>query len=195
MRECVSEAKRWHNRFAKKVERRYDAWRGLLPENNQPKGWRSNQHPPYLINIVEGMLSSLEEPNPTWLVQPRPLPGMEIDEVMAATDGAEIATYLLGHQMRIDGFHDKGGPLAHQDLIAGLTVGKIYWLQKKMRRKSLDEVPTLIYDEAGGRSTSRTSWRSLRTSSRSATTRRLRYGTCATSCGPRARSRSKPRPG
>jgi hypothetical protein len=51
---CITEGKRWHNDFARKVERRYSAWRGLQDMDYKPKGWRSNQHPPYLINIVEG---------------------------------------------------------------------------------------------------------------------------------------------
>jgi hypothetical protein len=71
---CITEGKRWHNDFARKVERRYSAWRGLQDMDYKPKGWRSNQHPPYLINIVEGMLSSLEEENPLWKVEPRAIP-------------------------------------------------------------------------------------------------------------------------
>src|SRR5262245_32618332 len=130
---CIEEGKRWHNQFAKKVERRYEAWRGMLPENNPPpRGWRSNQHPPYLINIVEGMLASLEEQNPVWKVHPRALPGMAVEEAMGAVYGAEIASYLLTHQMRVDQFSTKAGPLAHQDLIAGLTVGKVFWLKKNV---------------------------------------------------------------
>jgi hypothetical protein len=150
VRKCVAEAKKWHNSFAKRVERRYDAWRGLIPDDTKPKGWRSNQHPPYLINIIEGMLSSLEETNPTWLITPRVYPGLTMDEVVDRTEGAEVISYLLDHQMRIDGFQEKAGPYAHQDLIAGLTVGKIHWLKKDTVRKERDEVPELIYDEAGG---------------------------------------------
>ncbi len=149
--ECIVEAKRWHNTFARKVERRYDAWRGMLPENTSPpKGWRSHQHPPYLINIVEGMLSNLEEQNPVWTVRPRSMPYMAVEEAIAGLHGAEISSYLLQHQMRIDGFSEKAGPLAHQDLIAGLTVGKVFWLKQEAVVHSLDEVPELIYDEAGG---------------------------------------------
>lgn len=148
---CIEAGKRWHNAFAKKVERRYDAWRGLLPENQDPpKGWRSNQHPPHLINLVEGMLSSLEEPNPVWNVKPRALPEMTIEEALAASDNGEIGSYLLTHQMRVDQFADKAGPFAHQDLVAGFTVGKCYWLQKKVRRTSWDEEPEMIYDDTGG---------------------------------------------
>jgi hypothetical protein len=150
VRKCVTEAKRWHNRFAKRVENRYEAWRGLTDEDTKPKGWRSNQHPPYLVNILEGMLASLEDPNPTWQITPRVYPGLSLDDILQRTEGAEIASHLLTHQMRIDGFSEKAGPYAHQDLIAGLTVGKIYWLKKDVVKHERDEVPELIYDEAGG---------------------------------------------
>jgi hypothetical protein len=82
---------------------------------------------------------------------------MSLDEALAASRrrGA-VNSYLLNHQMRIDEFSQKAGPVAHQDLIAGFTVAKVYWLKKNTRRYSLDETPELIYDEAGGsRSTSR----------------------------------------
>jgi hypothetical protein len=150
VRDCVAECKRWHNAFAKRVERRYDAWRGLADTDTKPKGWRSNQHPPYLINIVEGMLSSLEDPNPQWNIIPCVYPGIEIDEIVQQTNGAEIASYLLTHQMRIDGFDEKAGPFAHQDLIAGFSPSKIFWLKKDIVRYSREEVPELIYDETGG---------------------------------------------
>lgn len=151
VRRCIDEAKRWHNDFARKVERRYEAWRGMLPPDADiSSGWRSNQHPPYLINIVEGMLSSLEEQNPTWNVFPRAVPGMTMEDAIETSANAELSSYLLAHQMRVDSFADKAGPLAHQDLIAGLTVGKVFWLKKTITRKFLDEEPQLIYDEAGG---------------------------------------------
>src|SRR5262252_8427003 len=127
VKKCVDEGKRWHNAFIQRVDRRYDAWRGMLPENqNPPAGWRSNQHPPYLINIVEGMLASLEEENPQWEVAPRAIPEMLIEDALGAVEGAELASYLIEHQMRVDGFSEKAGTIAHQDLIAGLTVGKVF---------------------------------------------------------------------
>jgi len=149
--DCITEGKRWHNSFAKRVDHRYEAWRGLLPENQDPPtGWRSNQHPPYLINIVEGMLASLEEQNPVWNVKPRVLPDMTMEDALASVDAAELSSYLIGHQMRIDGFSEKAGPYAHQDLIAGLSVGKVYWLKREGKLNGLNQTQQLVYDEAGG---------------------------------------------
>src|SRR5262252_2925295 len=151
VKDCITEGKRWHNSFVQRVDRRYEAWRGMLPENAKPPaGWRSNQHPPFLINIVEGMLASLEEQNPSWEVAPRAIPEMDMTDALAAVDRSELASYLIGHQMRVDAFTEKTGPLAHQDLIAGLTVAKVFWLKKEIRRKTYEETPALIYDETGG---------------------------------------------
>lgn len=149
---CIDEAKRWHNLFAKKVDRRYEAWRGMLPESdeNRARGWRSAQHPPHLINIVEGMLSSLEEENPLWDVTPRAVPGLTIEEAISASESAELSSYLLSMQMRIDDYAYKAGQYAHQDLVAGFTVAKVFWLQQKKKITNLMEVPANIFDEFGG---------------------------------------------
>lgn len=146
---CIEEARRWHTSFARKVERRYDAWRGMAPEN-APKSWRSQLHPPYLINIVEGMLSSMEETEPTWQVTPCVVPGMSLEEAVAMSDRAEINEHLLTHQMRVDEFASKQGPWMHQDLVAGFTPGKVSWLKRTTDRKYLDEKPEMIFDDAGG---------------------------------------------
>jgi hypothetical protein len=108
---------------------------------------------------------------------------MGIDEAIAAlTARSSSSLPAVNHQMRVDEFSTKAGPYAHQDLIAGYTVAKVYWLKKNTRRYSLDETPELIYDEAGGsRSTSRTRSTSSRRTSSSATTRHSRCATCATS--------------
>lgn len=147
--ECIKEGSRWHTNFLRKVARRYDAWRGMQPDN-APKSWRSNQHAPYLINIVEGMLSSMEEARPSWQVSPRALPGMSMEEIYQWSRNAEINQHLLAHDMRVDKFTQKQSPFMHQDLIAGYSPGKIYWLKERRDRPYLDEQPEMIYDENGG---------------------------------------------
>ena len=153
VQDCITEGKRWHNQFVWRVERRYDAWRGLQPDavdNAKPQGWRSNQHPPYLINIVEGMLASLEEVNPQWNVVPRALPEMTAQDMAHAADNADFVSALITHQMRIDNFGAKAGMYAHQDLVAGFSPMKIHWLKQTAERPLLTETPELIYDETGG---------------------------------------------
>lgn len=149
VRNAIDEAKRWHTQFASRVERRYNAWRGMAPQN-APATWRSNMHPPYLINIVEGMLSQMEEQTPVWKVTPRALPGMTLEEAQASGANAETLGHVITHQMRIDDFTSKQRPFALQDLIAGFTVAKIHWLRQEVKHQFLDEQPAMIYDEFGG---------------------------------------------
>lgn len=145
----IKECRRWHEPFARKVDKRYDAWRGMSVENVSST-WRSNVQQPLLINIVEGMLSSMEDGNPTWDVTGRVLPGMDYDEALAQADNAEFAQALLQHQMRIDEFASKQAPFMLQDLIAGFTVAKVSWLREQIVHRYHEEEPGLVYDEAGG---------------------------------------------
>jgi hypothetical protein len=145
----IAEAMRWHRTFASRVELRYAAWRAMAPENS-PKTWRSNLHPPHLISIVEGMISSMEEAQPTWKVRGRALPGMSMEEAVAQSERAEINQQLLTHQMRVDRFAGKQRPWIQQDLIAGFTPGKIFWLREQKDRRYLSRQDQLVYDEGGG---------------------------------------------
>jgi hypothetical protein len=149
LKHCIEEARRWHTTFAQKVERRYSAWRGMTADN-APKGWRSNIHQPLLINVVEGMLSSMEEAEPQWKVKPRAVPGMSLEEVVAATTNAEVSQHLLQHQMRVDDFAHKQGAFMQQDLIAGFTPGKISWILEERPHRFLDDPEEMVYDETGG---------------------------------------------
>lgn len=145
----IAECRRWHEPFARKVEKRYDAWRGMSIEN-APATWRSNVQQPLLINIVEGMLSSMEDGNPTWDVYGRLLPGMSYAEALAQSENAEFAKYLLQHQMRIDEFAAKQSPFMLQDLIAGFTVARVSWVREQAVHRYHEEEPGMVYDEAGG---------------------------------------------
>ena len=149
VRAAVNECKRWHEPFCRKVEKRYDAWRGMSVDN-APKTWRSNVQQPLLINIVEGMLASMEDAEPSWQVSGRVLPGMGLQEAMDNAENADYAQALLQHQMRIDEFGSKQGSFMLQDLIAGFTVAKVSWVREKRNHPYLDETEGMVYDENGG---------------------------------------------
>lgn len=149
VKRAVEECRRWHQTFAFKVEKRYSAWRGMAPDNT-PRNWRSQLHPPHLINIVEGMLASMEEGEPAWQVDPRILPGMDIQEASEQGDKAKLNEYLVTDLMRCDGFPMKQSTLFQQDLIAGFTVGKVSWLKDQRLTKYNDRSPEMISDDGGG---------------------------------------------
>jgi hypothetical protein len=148
-RKCIEEGARWHRSFTERVERRYDAYRGMAAEQ-VTKTWRSNLHPPYLINIVEGMLASMEETVPYWEVSPKVVPGMSLEEAIDMSDRAELNEALLNCQFSEDDFGFKQRPFGQQDLIAGFSVGKVSWLRENSSRRFFKEDPELIFDEAGG---------------------------------------------
>lgn len=137
---AIEEGAGWHRAFAEKVERRYAAYRGMVEERSKG-GWRSNVHQPLLINIVEGMLSAMEEAEPSWKVVPRVVPGMDVEDAIRAGDAAELAEYVLLDQMRSDDFAAKQGAFMQQDLIAGFSPGKIFWLQEPGLDRYYDERP------------------------------------------------------
>lgn len=145
----IEECRRWHEPFCRKVEKRYDAFRGMSAEEAK-SGWRSNVTQPLLINLVEGMLATMEDGNVTWDVTGRTMPGMSAEEAMAQSDNADIAEALLQDQMRHDQFETKQSPFMQQDLIAGYTVGKVSWVRKKALHHYLEEKPDMVYDENGG---------------------------------------------
>ncbi len=146
---AINECKRWHEPFARKIEKRYSAYRGMSVEN-APATWRSNVQQPLLINTVEGMLSSMEDAEPTWDVTGRILPDMEIDEALEQTENAEYAGYLLAHQMRCDDFAFKQGPFMLQDLIVGYTPGKVRWLKEQALRRYVDSEEGFRETDDGG---------------------------------------------
>jgi hypothetical protein len=123
----------------------------MLPENQPPPtGWRSQQHPPYLINIVEGMLASMEEENPGGRCTRARSPAWRSRRPSRTPRTQNSPPTCSRTRCGSTGSARKGGTLAHQDLIAGFTVGKVYWLTKDIKRQYLDETPQAIYDEAGG---------------------------------------------
>jgi hypothetical protein len=146
---AINECKRWHEPFVRKVEKRYSAYRGMSADE-APAGWRSNVTQPLLINIVEGMLASMEEAEPTWEAVGRIVPGMGIEEAVAQSDRAEFCAALVADQMRRDEFASKQAPFMLQDLIAGYTPGKVTWLRKRGLKRYYEEEREMITDDYGG---------------------------------------------
>ena len=72
---CIKEFgedSRHHDNWARKVDGWYKAYRGEYQDVREQQSWRSDVHPPYLLQIVETLASGLSDPNPKWRVKPRP---------------------------------------------------------------------------------------------------------------------------
>ena len=140
----------WHDAFCAKVEQRYMAYRGIREQAEGTAGWRSNVTAPYLLNIVEGMLATLVDPNPYMMVTPWPTPGEDLAAVMARMQNAEAAEAKLNSDLNRDGFGQKQRPFMQQDLIAGFTVAKQHRLREKKTRRYLRPGYEIVEDEFGG---------------------------------------------
>jgi hypothetical protein len=141
----------WHNVFAAKVEKRWSAYRGLKQqEAEESQDWRSKVYQPHLIAVVEGMLATLVENEPSWDLTPMTRPGEPLEQVEARISKAEIAEAKLKADMHRDRFITKQRPFIEQDLIAGFTVAKQRRLRTVKDRRYLVPGEDIVYDEAGG---------------------------------------------
>src|SRR5499427_1519349 len=92
--------RRYHDAFIEKVERRYDAYRGLAEPGQNPaasddEDWHSNITTPYVLNTCEGMLATMLEPSPRFNVTPRPKPEEPLDEILARLSGVKAIADTL----------------------------------------------------------------------------------------------------
>lgn len=127
---AVESAESFHRGWVDKIEMRYRAYRGIA-EAKQPgqktQGWRSDLTTPYLLQVAEGMLATMQDPKPTWDVCPKPVPGEPLDAVNHRLRKSKIASAGLQWAMDEDDFGLKQRPFMQQDLIVGATLAKVVW--------------------------------------------------------------------
>ena len=189
---------RYHDAFVEKVERRYDAYRGLARQastHGRPsEDWHSNVTTPYVLQTCEGMLATMLEPKPRFNVQPRPKPDEPLDEVIARVRSVDAIGDTLRYALDRDHFAEKQRDFMQQDMIAGISVLEGL-LADRAPRRHRSSCPSR------SRSTTRTGRCSTRSTSHREETvedalvdrrRPLRgASTSATSSGPRRPRRSR----
>jgi hypothetical protein len=148
--DAVQSVEGFHKGWVEQIEKRYRAYRGIA-EKRQDKtpGWRSKLTTPYILQVVEGMLATMLEPKPVWDVQPKPLPGEPLEEIVNRGASSEIATKALQWAMDEDEFHLKQRSFMQQDLIAGLTVAKCVWAYESREVNRLVPIEIEITDDFG----------------------------------------------
>ena len=125
---AVESAEKFHNSWVQKVEKRYRAYRGIAEKRQETvPAWRSKLTVPYLLQIAEGMLATMQDPKPTWEVTPKPQPGEAIDAVNDRLKKSKIASAGLQWAMDEDDFGLKQRPFMQQDLIVGSSLAKVVW--------------------------------------------------------------------
>ena len=142
----------WHNVFCGKVEKRWAAYRGMKQKELEETSddWRSKVFQPHLIAVIEGMLATLVENEPSWDITPQSRPGEPLEAIEERMSRSEMAEAKLKADMLKDKFAAKQRPFIQQDLIAGFTVAKQRRLRKVKDRRFLVPGKDIVYDEAGG---------------------------------------------
>ena len=147
--------RRYHNLFVQKVERRYDAYRGLAEITGEPgrdedeDDWHSSITTPYVLQTCEGMLATMLEPNPKFNVRPRPRPEEALEDVLARMQSVDAIADVLQYALDRAHFPQQQRDFMQQDLIAGITVFKDYWLSERRTVTSLGSQTLDIQDGFG----------------------------------------------
>ncbi|HSV08595.1 MAG TPA: hypothetical protein VLI07_18910, partial [Candidatus Binatus sp.] len=141
--------RRYHDAFVERVERRYNAYRGLAEaqpskdtSQDPDEDWHSNITTPYVLNTCEGMLATMLEPSPRFNVTPRPKPDEPLEEVVARLHSVDAVSDTLRYALDVDHFAEKQRDFMQQDLIAGISVLKDYWHEEHRDVTAL--VPDMI---------------------------------------------------
>lgn len=137
-----------HERFVKKADRCYRAYRGVIERRSQAAKWTNKQHPAYVFQSIETIVASLVDPAPKWRIRARPLVASP-EEVERARAGARANELLLNHQLSVDHFPEKQRVIDLQALIVGLTVTKQAWNYREGEVRSRRTVEETIYDDYG----------------------------------------------
>jgi hypothetical protein len=148
--DAVDSVKSFHRGWTEQIERRYRAYRGIAEKKRaKTQEWRSNLTTPYILQVVEGMIATLLDANPAWEVTAKPTPGEAIEEIVGRQQSSKIATAMLQWAMDEDHFPLKQRPFVQQDLIAGLTVGKVVWAYETREMSRLVPIEIELVDDFG----------------------------------------------
>jgi len=139
--------RRYHDAFVERVERRYNSYRGLAEPQlgtspPDDEDWHSQVTTPYVLQTCEGMLATMLEPRPRFNVQPRPKPDEQLDEVVQRIKSVDAVNDVLQYALDRSEFAQQQRDFMQQDLIAGISVFKDYWLTE--RRNVTKLIPDTI---------------------------------------------------
>ena len=115
-----------HDKWSKKVDDWYAAWRGEYTNEMKKWGLRNNLHPKYVLQVSETLTAGVLDPHPVWPVSPRQrMLSMEMVEAVQA--GADSLEALLNYQRDRSGMLKKQRDHRVQGIVAGLSVWKTCW--------------------------------------------------------------------
>jgi hypothetical protein len=149
--QALASVEDFHRAWTAQVEKRYRAYRGIAEKRRErnPQNWRSNLTTPYILQVIEGMLATVLDPKPKWEVGPRPLPGEDLEHILARRQSGKVASHALQYAMDADGFPLKQRPFVQQDLVAGLSVAKGVWAYTAKDMNRLIPIEVEVTDDFG----------------------------------------------
>ena len=148
--QAVDSVEPFHKNWTDQIERRYKAYRGIAEKKQaSTQKWRSSLTTPYILQVIEGMLATLLDAHPKWDVSPKPLPGDQIPDVVGRQQSGKVASSALQWAMDEDDFPLKQRPFMQQDLIAGMTVGKVVWAYECRDLTRLVPIEVEVSDDWG----------------------------------------------
>ncbi len=126
----------YHNSFCQEVERRYNAYRGVLERRSKAAQWTTHAHPAYAFQIVETITANMIDDAPRVRVRPRPYMA-PLEELARRQEASKALEALLRYQFDCARFAEKQRPFTLQSSVTGLTVAKAYWDYRQGRQREL----------------------------------------------------------
>ena len=135
----VGECSDFHGDLIRKVEERYQAYKGIVNTVADAAQWTSKLYPPYIMHIVETSLASLVDDKLRYRIRPRATLDYYFDPSAGerAVLGAEAHQVLFDWQVQQSKMHAQLRPFMLQNAIAGITVAKTFWETREERRRQL----------------------------------------------------------
>jgi hypothetical protein len=138
-----------HRSFCDRVDARHRSYWGHMEKRSKAARWTHKHAPKYVNHIVETTLASLVDEELRFRVRARSKM-YEPGEFERAAAGAKALEILLRWQLEQCHFDEQQRPYVLQNMIAGLTVGKISWQNTTRLRRKLVTQPQLVEDPVTG---------------------------------------------
>lgn len=141
---CFSDRKPFQERLVERYDRNRKAYMGVIERESKALDYEYNggitTHPPYLNQIVEGVVANLVDDRVRCMVRPSPRMASP-DEVQRLIEGAKAHEILLSFQADRMCLTEKQREWILQAEIVGFSPAKVYWKQEKGTRKQRTWVP------------------------------------------------------
>jgi len=141
---CFQERKAFQERVVERYDRNRKAYMGVVERDARALDYEFNggitAHPPYLNQIVEGVVANLVDDRVRCMVRPSPRMASP-DEIQQLIEGAKAHEILLSYQADRMGLTGKQREWILQAEIVGFSPAKVYWKQERGLRKTRAWVP------------------------------------------------------